>query len=618
MKNFHRKLISSTTIVFYVAFLLLSMSSFAQKVKPDDVPTAVKTTFTTEFPNAKVKEWQISGDKYVVIYKDDGSSQKTTLSNTGVLIETRIPISKQELPGFISDYTSIEYPGFDVSVSELIQVPKSKDIYSIELKKSGVGTGSSSLLTFSSDGKLLSRKDPEGFVIAKKEEPKVEKTNVKKTENKPKKEKEVVETDDANNDNNNKTKTVKNNKNTTDNSGETEPKPTKNKKKGVQYPENIISENSVPPIVKKNFLKKFPKAEEVRWFNKKGDTIYQVKCYYKLQDNEIFYTKSGKWLMQKIELDEKTLFPAVQKYLDKTYRKYKFVAGMKTLTWDKNDGFEVSIIELKNKKSKLETKILFDKMGKLVKTIDPDYTYDEYTEKETTSDRNLEKEYSNTATNVEDDNNNGQKVTEKELPSEITTYVYANYPGMKIKSSVIRDLDELGMCYEVSVAREGVNQETVELIFDKLGKFIKNANETTEEDNTTTNKKAAAFVPAEVVLTGFKTKHPKATKVVWEQSDNDFIASFTDGTGAHKSYFSADGNWTKTSTTMNPETVSPNIKTYVEKNHKGYKIIGARNVKKADKKTYYEVDIQNKKNTDNQTLEFNQAGKPVGGAGDKD
>ena len=176
----------------------------------------------------------------------------------------------------------------------------------------------------------------------------------------------------------------------------------------------------------------------------------------------------------------------------------------------------------------------------------------------------------------------------------------------------------MGMCYEVSVSREGINQESVELVFDKLGKFIKNANETTEENNSTTNSKAVAFVPAEVVLNGFKTKHPKATKVSWEQgTDNDFIATFTDGTGAHKSYFSADGNWIKTSTSMNPETVSPNIKTFVEKNHKGYKIISARNVKKADKKTYYEIDIQNKKNTDNQILEFNQAGKPVG-SGDKE
>jgi len=41
-------------------------------------------------------------------------------------------------------------------------------------------------------------------------------------------------------------------------------------------------------------------------------------------------------------------------------------------------------------------------------------------------------------------------------------------------------------------------------------------------------------------------------------------------------------------------------------------------VKKADKKTYYEVDIQHKKTNDTQTIEFNQAGKPTADSGSKD
>lgn len=595
-----------TCLSFAIVMLFCIVSLNAQKVKPDDVPQAVKTTFTTEYPNAKVKDWQLKGDQYIVSYKDDGTQQTTLISNTGTWLETRIPISKQELPVAISDYVAKEYVGYDVNVCELVQKPKTKDIYDVTVKKAGVGTGSVSVLSFASDGKLISRKDPEGFVPVKKEEPKKEE---------PKKEVTKTTTKAAqNDDDNNKTKekAAKN-----PNEGNTETKP-KNKKD--QYPENIISENSVPPIVKKNFLKKFPKAEEVKWFNKKGDTIYTIKCFFKEQKNEIKYVASGKWLSQKIEQDEKTVFPAVQKYLDKTYRKYQFVSSFKTLTFDKKDGFEVRIIELKNKKKKLETTIFFDKMGKLIKTVDPEYTYDEKTEKETSADRKLEQEYSSSATDVEEDNNSGVKVAEKELPSELTSYVFANYPGMKIKSSFLREIDDLGMCYEVSVAREGINQETIVLIFNKLGKFIKNANDTGEETESTNNKTAAKeFVPAEVVVTGFKTKYPKVTKVVWEEgADGDFIATYTDGTGAHKSHFSADGTWTKMSTNMSVESVPANIKTYIEKNNKGYKITSARNVKKADKKTYYEVDIQHKKTNDTQTIEFNQAGKPTADSATKD
>jgi len=607
--------------LFILALFFCSFSAVAQKVKPDDVPQAVKTTFSQEFPNAKVKEWQIKDSQYLVIYKDDGTQQTSVFSTTGTLIETRTSIDKQELPDFVMQYVATEYPGFDVNNCFLVQKPKTKDSYFVEVKKLGMGTGPNSEISFTSDGKLLSRKDPEGFAVVKKEEPKKREEPKKEiAKNEKTSKKEVSENSDEN-EADNKSKQNKVREKAAKNPNE-EPKESKSKSRNKkdQYPENIISENNVPAIVKKNFAKKFPKADEVKWFNKQGDTIYTIKCLFKEQDNEIKYTASGKWILQKIELDEKTIFPAVLKYLDKTYRKYKLSTCVKTVAFNKNEGgFEVKIIELKNKKNKLETTILFDKMGKLIKTIDPDVSYDEENERETSTDRRFNEESSTVDNN---ETQSGTKVTTKELPTDVTSYVSANYPGMTIKSAYLRDIDDLGMCYELSVAREGLNQEVTELIFDKSGKFIKNASATEDESPVKGNSKkeiVVAYTPAEAVVNGFKTKHPKVTKVTWEEgAENDFVASFTDGMGAHKSYFTADGTWVKISTVMSSESVSPNIKTYVEKNHKGYKIITARNVKKADKKTYYEVDIQHKKTSDTQTLEFNQAGKPTTDAGAKE
>ena len=251
----------------------------------------------------------------------------------------------------------------------------------------------------------------------------------------------------------------------------------------------------------------------------------------------------------KTELDEKMVFPAVQKYLDKTYRKYQLVTCVKTVTSDKKDGgFEVKIIELKYKKKEVETTILFDKMGKLVKTIDPDVAYEEETERESSTDRKFDSEYNRTTTNTDSDIQSGTKVSKKELPSDVTAYVSANYPGMIIKSAYLREIDDLGMCYDLSITRDGINQETIELVFDKLGKFLKNMNTEGAESSGNGAKKnaAVAYTPSETVVNGFKVKHPKAAKVTWEEgTENDFVASFSDGTGAHKSYFTADGAWTK-------------------------------------------------------------------------
>ncbi len=596
--NFFRKISRAIAIVVFLVFCL-DANTFGQRVKPEEVPQVVKSAFTLEFPNAKVKDWHLKGEHYLVNYKDDGTSQSSTISNSGTLIETRTPINKQEIPSFISDFVSTEYPGSDVSSSELVQKPKMKDSYEVIVKKAGVGTGAESLLCFSNDGKLLSRKDPEGFAAPKKE---VAKNETKNNGSDAAKTKE---------------KAAKN-----PNGTEKEEDNSKSKSKNSPYPKELISENSVPPIVKKNFVRKFPKATEVKWFNKEGDTIYRIKCIFKEQENEIQYTASGKWLTQKIQQDEKTVFPAVRKYLDKTYRKYQFASSEKTVTANKkNGGYRVTIIELKNKKTKLETIILFDKMGKLIKTIDPEYVYEIEEEEETSADRKLEKDFKNSATNIDDDNISGMKVAEKELPTPLTSYVSANYPGMKIKSSFLRDIDDLGTCYEISVSRDGIGQETTVMVFDKYGKFIKNSNTNAEDDATspTIKTEPKVFIPSEVVTVAFKTKHPKATKTVWDDGeDNDFVASFSDGTGPHKSFFTAEGVWVKTTTIMNPEMVSGIIKTNVEKNHKGYKIVGARSVKKADKKTYYEVDLQHKKTNDTQTLEYTQGGKPTAEAVGKD
>ena len=172
--------------VLVIAMFFCSFSVVAQqKVKPEDVPQAVKTTFLQEFPNAKVKEWQVKDNQYSVLYKDDGTQQTSVFLATGGLIETRTPISKKELPDFIMQYVAGEYSGFDVNSCFLVQKPKTKDSYFVEVKKSGMGTGGNSELTFTSDGKLLLRKDPDGFVAVKKEEP--QKKEVAKNEKTPRK-----------------------------------------------------------------------------------------------------------------------------------------------------------------------------------------------------------------------------------------------------------------------------------------------------------------------------------------------------------------------------------------------------------------------------------------------
>lgn len=204
----------------------------------------------------------------------------------------------------------------------------------------------------------------------------------------------------------------------------TEQKSKKEKEVKPVYDERgnkAIDANSVPAAVKTAFAKKVQRPEELNWF--RVDTFYVGNCIAREQKNEVFITPSGKWEKTYIVVPEESISGNMLKHIQTYYKGYRFKNAIKEIRADKQDVTMVEIYEKANWKQKLITTFFFDKTGKLLRTVDPNYELGGQA-KESEEDVSLEKYYEkmNMSNKADDD---GQ------IPKDVIAAFKAKYPNVK-------------------------------------------------------------------------------------------------------------------------------------------------------------------------------------------
>ena len=179
-----------------------------------------------------------------------------------------------------------------------------------------------------------------------------------------------------------------------------------------------INPNDVPTPVKTSFSKKVQRPEELNWF--KVDTFYVANCIIHEQKNEFFYSRNGVWNKTYTVIPETSVGGNMSKHLQTYYKGYRFKNAIKETRADKKDIVMVEIYEKNNYKQKLVTTLFFDKTGKLINTVDPNYELDGQT-KESAEDQSLEKYYEkmNMSNKADGDNN---------IPKDVMNAFKAKYP----------------------------------------------------------------------------------------------------------------------------------------------------------------------------------------------
>ena len=404
------------TIIQIVAFFSSPIS--AQKLKPADVPADVTQTLEFQYPYVKVTGWLKEGNNYVASIKDEGTNGKVYITSSGEWLHTHFNVPQNELPSSIMAYVRQNYPDFVVSESCLEEKDNEKTNYYLEVKPDGVGAKPSMLL-FSSTGRneLVSRTDPEDFKdpLAPAEKP-APKAPAPKAD-KPKEEapKPVKETAPK------EPKPVKE-------TAPKEPKEEKNEKPKKEKPEVVVTDehgnvalkpNTIPEIVTKALAKKVMHPEDLNWFM--IDSCYVAKCVYSGKKTAVYIKPNGMWDKTLTILPEESVTGPMLKHLNDFYKGFKFKTAVREQRADKQDKTMVDFYEKANYKAKLVTTVIFDKTGKLIRTIDPDYQLGEAGNQSSSDDDALDKYYEKMNMTLDNDD-------AKSVPENVKAAFRLKYP----------------------------------------------------------------------------------------------------------------------------------------------------------------------------------------------
>ncbi|MCR4873524.1 MAG: PepSY-like domain-containing protein [Bacteroidales bacterium] len=369
----------------------------AQKLKSTEVPSDVVQTLEEQYSYVKVTGWMKEGQTYIASIKDGATNGKVYLSAAGEWIRTLFTVPTNELPSSITDYVKANYPDYLISMSALEEKEDESTHYYLEVKEDAVGA-KPSVLTFASSGanKLLSRTDPDDFKDPTMKHPdKIEQAKAAAAERQAAKEeaekREAAEKAAAEKAAKEAAKNAPKTSapaakptTTTANKPATSPtkpeQPQKESKPKKEKPEPVVKDehgniaikaNTVPEIVSKALVKKVLHPAELNWFL--VDSMYIARCLNQGKKTAVYISPNGMWEKTLTIMPEESVSGLMAKHLNDFYPGWRFKNAVKEQRADKDDKMMVEFYEKANYKAKLVTTVFFDKAGKLIRTIDPDY-----------------------------------------------------------------------------------------------------------------------------------------------------------------------------------------------------------------------------------------------------
>ncbi|NIG54545.1 PepSY-like domain-containing protein [Chitinophaga sp. Cy-1792] len=121
-------------IYFLLGCLLVSASTFAQKISEAKVPAVVKTALTKKFPNATGIKWEMEQQNYEAGFTDNNQHVSAVFDVKGNWMETETPIPAAELPKAATAYIASHYKGAKIKETARIQKASGAINYEAEIK----------------------------------------------------------------------------------------------------------------------------------------------------------------------------------------------------------------------------------------------------------------------------------------------------------------------------------------------------------------------------------------------------------------------------------------------------------------------------------------------------
>lgn len=118
--------------VSFLALLLMSCSLFDQDVPSSKVPSVVKNTLSTEFPDAYDIEWEKKKGDYEADFEIKDVDHSALFTAEGELLMSKMDIRSSELPEVVAEKIAQNYPDYHIDDVEKVDV-KGQTLYQVEL-----------------------------------------------------------------------------------------------------------------------------------------------------------------------------------------------------------------------------------------------------------------------------------------------------------------------------------------------------------------------------------------------------------------------------------------------------------------------------------------------------
>ncbi len=235
------------------------------------------------------------------------------------------------------------------------------------------------------------------------------------------------------------------------------------------WAQKAIDTKKVPAATQKAFKRKNSRSTDVKWFEDRDKRLYTVNFKENGSPAEVIITYDNKIIEKKSDVEYKMLPSKIRENLKKAYKKLKFHKAKLIVKGRKDKYYSIIMHESQGRKKAPKIwEIQYTIQGKLLTVYEPE---EEIVEEEYEADRyeqHLDAETGELQGKVRD-----EKVSKKELPTGITSYMKKHYDyEYKYKEILLKSNSKYGQYYYIVMKKQGEKVKYVHY-FDTMGKLIK-------------------------------------------------------------------------------------------------------------------------------------------------
>lgn len=217
-----------------------------------------------------------------------------------------------------------------------------------------------------------------------------------------------------------------------------------------------VFEREVPQAVKKIFIEKYPDVTAAEWY-KNNDTVFGAKFSLERKKTTAEFLNTGVFLSSSSEMAPKETPGMISNYIRGNHP--DFVVSLSMMKEDAKGKISY-YVEIKNPGvGQAITKLWFDFYGNLTKIIEP---------QEAKLDKDAEEGDND---DLGADIASGQKISKKELPSVVNSYITNHYKDYRFDEAIFVENATHGSLYQVKMRKIGY-KDFILVHFNLKGEYV--------------------------------------------------------------------------------------------------------------------------------------------------